>query len=208
MRVDSENTSTIRCEAYPAFHRVSGGLIWSQTQSSTRLMNWSVEFFPFFSPELLAACAVLCVAAIALSAWRSRRGVVLRALSLGCLLLALANPNLKNEDRKSLSNIAVVVADASSSMQLAGRNRTRAPDRGRAEGQARENPQSGDALGPRCPERTSRAEKRPTSSARSTPPWPTFRRAAWRARFSSPTARFTMRRRIMAASASTRRCTR
>ncbi len=45
-----------------------------------------------------------------------------RALSLGCLLLALANPNLKNEDRKSLSNIAVVVADASSSMQLAARN--------------------------------------------------------------------------------------
>ena len=85
-------------------------------------MNWSVEFFPFFSPELLAACAVLCVAAIALSALRNSRGVGLRALSLACLLLALANPSLKNEDRKSLSNIAVVVADASSSMQLAGRN--------------------------------------------------------------------------------------
>ena len=85
-------------------------------------MNWSVEFFPFFSPELLIACAIICLAVIALSAWRNRRGAVLRALSLGCLLLALANPNLKNEDRKPLSNIAVVVADASSSMQLAGRN--------------------------------------------------------------------------------------
>src|SRR6516165_1735198 len=85
-------------------------------------MTWSVEFFPFFSLALLAACAVLCVAVIALSAWRNRRGVVLRALSLGCLLLALSNPNLKNEDRKSLSNIAVVVTDATSSMQLAGRN--------------------------------------------------------------------------------------
>ena len=85
-------------------------------------MTWSVEFFPFFSVGLLVAFAILCVAVIALSAWRNRRGAVLRALSLCCLLLALANPNLKNEDRKSLSNIAVVVADASSSMQLAGRN--------------------------------------------------------------------------------------
>jgi hypothetical protein len=85
-------------------------------------MTWSVEFFPFFSLELLVACAILCAAVIALSAWRNRRGAVLRTLSLCCLLLALANPNLKNEDRKSLSNIAVVVADASSSMQLAGRN--------------------------------------------------------------------------------------
>ena len=84
-------------------------------------MNWSVEFFPFFPPALLAVCAALCVAVIALSAWRNRRGAALRALSLSCFMLALANPNLKNEDRKSLSNIAVVVADESSSMQLAGR---------------------------------------------------------------------------------------
>ena len=85
-------------------------------------MTWSVEFFPFFSVGLLVAFAILCVAVIALSAWRNRRGAVLRGLSLGCLLLALANPNLKNEDQKSLSNIAVVVTDATSSMQLAGRN--------------------------------------------------------------------------------------
>ncbi len=84
-------------------------------------MNWSVEFFPFFSRELLAVCALLCVAMIALSAWRNRRGIFLRTLSLACLLVALSNPNLKNEDRQPLSNIAVVVADESSSMQLAGR---------------------------------------------------------------------------------------
>ncbi|MGO8778280.1 MAG: hypothetical protein ACLQKK_05110 [Rhodomicrobium sp.] len=84
-------------------------------------MNWSVEFFPFFSRELLAALAVLCVAAVVLFAWRSRRGLLLRTLSLACLLAALANPNLKNEDRQPLSNIAVVAVDNSSSMELAGR---------------------------------------------------------------------------------------
>ncbi|MGO9543853.1 MAG: hypothetical protein ACLPPF_03555 [Rhodomicrobium sp.] len=84
-------------------------------------MNWSVEFFPFFSRELLAVCAVLCLAALLLFAWRSRRGIVLRTLSLACFLAALANPNLKNEERQPLSNIAVVAVDESSSMQFAGR---------------------------------------------------------------------------------------
>jgi hypothetical protein len=84
-------------------------------------MNWSFEFFPLFSRELLAVCAFLCLAVIALSAWRSRRGVALRALTLACFLVALANPNLKKEDRHALSNIAVVVVDESSSMHLAGR---------------------------------------------------------------------------------------
>jgi hypothetical protein len=84
-------------------------------------MNWSVEFFPFFSRELLAGCVVLCLAVLVLSAWRNRAGFFLRGLSLGCFMFALANPNLKSEERRPLSNIAVAVVDESSSMQLAGR---------------------------------------------------------------------------------------
>src|SRR5258706_8880093 len=84
-------------------------------------MNWSIEFFPFFSRELLAACLLVCLLVLGLSAWRSRRGLPLRALALACFFVALTNPNLKNEDRQSLSNIAVVAVDGSSSMQLAGR---------------------------------------------------------------------------------------
>ncbi|MGO9458830.1 MAG: hypothetical protein ACLPWS_06190 [Rhodomicrobium sp.] len=84
-------------------------------------MNWSVEFFPFFSRELLAAVALLCFLSVLLFAWRSRRGIVFRVLSLACFLAALSNPNLKNEDRQPLSNIAVVLIDESSSMQLADR---------------------------------------------------------------------------------------
>jgi hypothetical protein len=84
-------------------------------------MNWSIEFFPFFSRELLVACLLVCLLVLGLSAWRSRRGLPLRALALACFFVALTNPNLKNEDRQSLSNIAVVAVDESSSMQLAGR---------------------------------------------------------------------------------------
>ena len=84
-------------------------------------MNWSVEFFPFFPREALAALAAVCLAAIVLFAWRNRRGFLLRTLSIVCFLAALANPNLKSEDRQILPNIAVVAVDGSASMELAGR---------------------------------------------------------------------------------------
>src|SRR5262245_51859444 len=84
-------------------------------------MSWSLEFFPFFPREVLAALAVLCLASALLFGLRNRRGTALRALSLLCFLVALANPNLKNEERQPLNNIAVAVIDESSSMQLAGR---------------------------------------------------------------------------------------
>ncbi len=89
-------------------------------------MNWSVEFFPYFSREVLIALGVIALAVIALSVWRNRRGAPLRTLSLACFLVALTNPSLKTEDRQPLSNIAIVAVDESSSMDLAGRaERTR-----------------------------------------------------------------------------------
>ena len=48
-------------------------------------------------------------------------GFPLRTLSIACFLAALANPNLKSEDRQPLPNVAVVAVDGSSSMELAGR---------------------------------------------------------------------------------------
>jgi hypothetical protein len=84
-------------------------------------MNWSLEFFPLLSRELLIALAVLCLALVLLFGMRSRRGIALRALSVVCFLVALANPNLKNEERQPLSNIAAVIVDDSSSMRLASR---------------------------------------------------------------------------------------
>ena len=52
---------------------------------------------------------------------RRSRGASLRALSLAALLLALANPTLRQEERESLANIAIVVVDESMSQTIAGR---------------------------------------------------------------------------------------
>jgi hypothetical protein len=84
-------------------------------------MNWTIEFLPFLPvPYLIAASGVAAVIAILLL-WRGRRGAMLRIASLALILLALANPNLKQEERESLSNIAVVVLDQSASQRIAGR---------------------------------------------------------------------------------------
>ena len=84
-------------------------------------MNWTIEFLPFLPvPYLIAASGVAAVIAILLL-WRGRRGAMLRIASLALILLALANPNLKQEERESLTNIAVVVLDESASQRIAGR---------------------------------------------------------------------------------------
>jgi hypothetical protein len=84
-------------------------------------MNWTIEFLPFLpAPYLIAAGGVAALVAVLLL-WRGRRGGLLRVASLALLLLALANPNLKQEERESLSNIAVAVLDQSASQRIAGR---------------------------------------------------------------------------------------
>ena len=69
----------------------------------------------FWLGALLAAVLVLVLIV------RRNRGALLRALSLGALLLALANPTLRQEERESLANIAIVVVDESTSQTIAGR---------------------------------------------------------------------------------------
>ena len=84
-------------------------------------MNWTIEFLPFLPvPYLVAAGLVALLVALVLI-WRGRRGALLRIASLAILLLALANPNLKQEEREQLSNIAVVMVDQSASQRIAGR---------------------------------------------------------------------------------------
>ena len=53
--------------------------------------------------------------------FRRSPGALLRAVALGTLLLALANPTLREEERESLGNIAIVVVDQSTSQTLAER---------------------------------------------------------------------------------------
>jgi hypothetical protein len=84
-------------------------------------MNWSITFIPFVPWPVLWIIAGIGAALMVLLFWRARRGAVLRLLTLAALLLALANPHLKREDREPLNDIVTVVVDDSQSQTLAGR---------------------------------------------------------------------------------------
>jgi len=84
-------------------------------------MSWSVEFIPFVPWPVLWTLAGFGAVLLALLFWRSRRGAVLRLLSYALLLLAIANPHLKQEDREPLNDILAVVVDDSQSQAIASR---------------------------------------------------------------------------------------
>ena len=86
-------------------------------------MNWQIEFAPLIDQEyLLAWSALAAILALALIAF-TRRGGLLRALSLASIIAALANPTFKQEDREALTNIALVIIDKSASQAIANRDR-------------------------------------------------------------------------------------
>ncbi|MEM8573009.1 MAG: hypothetical protein AAGF48_00070 [Pseudomonadota bacterium] len=84
-------------------------------------MNWSITFIPFVPWPVLWVIAGIGAVLLALVFWRARRGAFLRLLTFAALLLALANPHLKREDREPLNDIVTVVVDDSQSQTLAGR---------------------------------------------------------------------------------------
>ena len=85
-------------------------------------MRWSIEFIPFVSWPVLWALAAFGVLLFALLLWRAPRRAVLRALSYALLLLAIANPHLKQEDREPLNDVLAVVVDDTQSQSIAGRD--------------------------------------------------------------------------------------
>jgi hypothetical protein len=84
-------------------------------------MSWSVEFLPFVPWPVLWALTAASIVLLGLLFWRARRGAILRALSFALLMLAIANPHLKREDREPLHDILAVVVDDSQSQTIAGR---------------------------------------------------------------------------------------
>jgi hypothetical protein len=84
-------------------------------------MSWSVEFMPFVPWPVLWSLAAGGAVLLALLFWRSRRGAIFRLLSYALLLLAIANPHLKQEDREPLNDVLAVVVDDSQSQVIAGR---------------------------------------------------------------------------------------
>lgn len=81
-------------------------------------MSWSVDFAPLLPGPFFWVAAVLALMLIGLLLWRRSRGAALRAAALAALIAALANPTLRQEERESLANIAIVVLDESSSQAL------------------------------------------------------------------------------------------
>jgi len=84
-------------------------------------MSWSIEFVPFVPWPVLWIIAGIGALLLALLFWRARRGALLRLVAFATLLLAMANPHLKQEDREPLNDIVTVVVDDSQSQAIAGR---------------------------------------------------------------------------------------
>ena len=84
-------------------------------------MNWSIDFAPLLPPPLLWVLALIALALIIVLLVRRTRGALLRLAALGALILALLNPTLREEERESLPNVAIVVLDQSTSQRLAKR---------------------------------------------------------------------------------------
>ncbi|MXU64973.1 hypothetical protein [Oceanomicrobium pacificus] len=81
-------------------------------------MDGVVSFAPFLPWPLLLGLVGLAALGVALALWRGLSGWALRGLGMAVLLLALANPSWRQEDRAPLPDIAFVVTDRSSSQSI------------------------------------------------------------------------------------------
>ena len=97
-------------------------------------MNWSIDISPMIPGPLFWTAILVAAVLIAALMFRGTRGATLRALSLAALIGALANPTLRQEERESLANIAIVVVDESTSQTIAGRPEQAAAIRADLEG--------------------------------------------------------------------------
>ena len=81
----------------------------------------SIAWAPLLPWAVLGGLAAAALAVLALALWRRARGVWWRALALGALVLALANPSLVREQRDAVEDVALVLVDESPSQAIAPR---------------------------------------------------------------------------------------
>ena len=81
----------------------------------------TLVFQPAIGWPILIALGALALVSVGLALWRGLPGWWLRAFAAITLLLALADPKLKEEEREPLSNIVFVVVDETSSQSIAPR---------------------------------------------------------------------------------------
>ncbi|WP_371061009.1 hypothetical protein [Rhodosalinus sp. 5P4] len=87
-------------------------------------MTGTVLFDPLVPLWLLGALGVAVAAASALALWRGLSGWALRGLAGFVVLAALAQPTWQQEERAALSDIVIMVEDATASQRLAERAAT------------------------------------------------------------------------------------
>ena len=83
--------------------------------------QFNLSFSPLLPSSVLIGFGVLALIVVALGFYARRRGTWLRALGLGLLLLALADPSLVREDRAGLKDVVAVVVDQSGSQTIGER---------------------------------------------------------------------------------------
>jgi uncharacterized membrane protein len=84
-------------------------------------MQLGLTFAPLLPWPVIAALAAVAAAGVALALWYRLSGWWLRLLAYGVLVLALAGPQLKREEREGLPNVAFLVLDRSASTTLEDR---------------------------------------------------------------------------------------
>ncbi|NQY61839.1 hypothetical protein [Cognatishimia sp.] len=84
-------------------------------------MNNTILFEPLISWQILYVLAAALALVVAFAAWRGLSGWALRALGTLAILAALSGPVLHREDRAPLSDIVLLIEDASASQSLGKR---------------------------------------------------------------------------------------
>jgi len=84
-------------------------------------MNWSIDFAPVLPAPVLWVAGAIAIALAGYLLLRGSRGALLRTAARAALIAALANPILRQEERESLSNVAIVIIDESASQTLGQR---------------------------------------------------------------------------------------
>ncbi len=84
-------------------------------------MNWSIDFAPLVPMPVFWIAGAAALVLVALLFIRRTRGAALRTAAIAALFAALANPTLKEEQRDTLANVAIVVVDESTSQALSNR---------------------------------------------------------------------------------------
>ncbi|MCB1476148.1 MAG: hypothetical protein H6883_09635 [Rhodobiaceae bacterium] len=85
-------------------------------------MDFTIAFQPLLPLAILVGAAVLAAIAIVLMLLGKGPAPVLRAFALVLVVLALANPVLRQEERDPLPGVALIVTDTSASQHIDGRD--------------------------------------------------------------------------------------